>query len=163
MAAVDAARNIYWESGWKGGPEFLWFGLERPSYFSCLQGTGAMFYEKTALEYDRRGRVLAQLNSSGFEKSSADSFCLARQDPEANGPAGREQLRRVCEALPDLDFIALLTEVPGTRPITWDAPAPQYVVVESSSHGGGALEPSRRHYLYSCGEFRSNSSISAGG
>jgi len=57
-----------------GGVEMLWLRLGRPSYFSCLQGTGALFSRGTALAYGHRRSSLFPLKELDFDD------CLERDD-----------------------------------------------------------------------------------
>jgi hypothetical protein len=148
---VKGARNIYWEEG----VEFLWFDLRRPSYFSITQGTGSMFYQETALEYARRGGVLALLNTRDFGRRG-DVDTIPKQDPNADGPTSVAQLERVCRALPDLDLLVLLTDLPEVQRLVWQAPQPQYLYAKNEK-SGFSLKPFYTYYFYKCSDFRANS------
>lgn len=121
VAALEG-RTVYWE----GGPEFLWFRLRQPSYFSCYQAAGAMFFRETAMEHARRAAVLRGLNTADFS-TKADDFCPQRADPLYEGPASVLQLQEVCRALPELDALVLRADLPDVPHLRWrpgfDVPA----------------------------------------
>lgn len=152
MALIDGARNVYWEEG----VEFLWFDLHKPSYFSISQGSGAMFYRGTALEYVRRGETLALLNTRDFGNPSYRAEALPKQDPDAEGPTSAAQLEQVCRALPDLDLLVLLTDVPAAPRLVWHTPVPQYLDLRDRK-GITSIEPFSAYYFYKCSDFRASS------
>lgn len=117
---MGAARNVYFE---EIGTEvnLMWFVLRRSPYYSCVQASGVMFYEKTAAEYRRRATALRELNLNGF-----GGFCWPRANADWHGPTGIWQLIEVCQRLPDLDMLFLLTKVPDYDPPSWKAPAYQW-------------------------------------
>jgi hypothetical protein len=143
-ALLGSARNVYWEDG----VELLWFRLRMPSYYSCDQGTGAMFYRRTALEYARRGRGLASLNTDDFVDDSGD-VCPLKADTNAVGPKSRQQIVAACDALPDLDMIVLMSKVNDLPAPFWDAPAPQY-----RNLADGRYQKADRYYFYDCRKLR---------
>jgi hypothetical protein len=136
--------NTYWE----GSFELLWLKLRRPSYYSCVQGTGSMFYPGTAHEYHRRGAALSGLDTADFARD-ADGDCTPKQNPLAYGPATRDQLVAACRALPDLDTLVLLHAVPGATGATWQSPVP-YVL------RGAGFVPAKisTFHKYRCAELR---------
>jgi hypothetical protein len=141
---VADSGNLYWEAG----VEFVWFKLKRPSYYSCLQGTGAMFYAGTALEYQRRSKALAGLNTRDFAESSEDP-CVPKLNPEQRGPVRKEQLTVSCQALPELDTVILTQAIPGVKHTSWQSPVPQILP------GKEGPEQVTVFYRYSCSNFRS--------
>ncbi len=107
-AFVAGSRNIYWEAGLK----LFWFKLARPSYYSCQQGSGIMFYKGTAMEYQRRSRGLSVLNSMDFS-DSGESLCFSLTGQR--GAASKHELELACQALPELDAIVLSYPASGVR------------------------------------------------
>ncbi|WP_374572695.1 hypothetical protein [Phenylobacterium sp.] len=143
---VGPARNIYWE----GGPEVLWLKLRRPSYYSCLQGAGAMFYRQTATTFHARLEALKGLGSrevaGGF-----DRFCAFKGMPPKPSPPTREALAATCRRLPDLDELVLVRAAPGLAARSWAAPTSEELP------GRNELYPSERvsrFYAYDCKDFR---------
>jgi len=147
LSVIENARNVYWE----GGFDYSWFGLRRPSYFSCVQGTGSMFYEATALEYLRRGRALSSLNTVDFS-STGSGHCLPRQRPGVHSGIDRDTLRRACLALPELDLIALLNDVPGAPSLSWKLPftLPVYQTIA----GRATRTDHDRFHFFRCADLR---------
>jgi hypothetical protein len=133
---------------WEGNFELLWLKLRRQSYYSCVQGTGSMFYPGTAHDYHRRGVALSALDTADFARDAAGD-CTPKQNPRADGPASRDQLVTACRALPDLDTLVLLHAVPGAAAATWQSPVP-YVRVAAD------LVPEKitTFHKYQCAELR---------
>jgi fumarate reductase subunit D len=146
---ASGTGNVYWEAG----IELVWLKLRRPSYYSCLQGTGAMFYSGTALEYQRRSEGLSGLGTTDFAEDRS-SFCYPKQSPSANGPVVREQLVASCKALPDVDTVVLIQPVLGATHEFWRAPV-------SAASMGESREPIM-FYKYECADFRRSPFASGG-
>jgi len=144
---LAGANNIYWEGS--PGMELIWLNLKRPSYYSCLQSAGAMFFRGTALEYQRRTQSLRQLNNYDFTDESG-GICPSKAKPGATDPVRKEQLRMVCRTLPELDTVILAKPVPGTSVPQWKAPRS----AEFSRHGVRQIERINRYYRYNCSEWR---------
>ena len=115
---ISDARRIYWEQGL----DLLWFGLHYPSYYSCVQRTGAMFYRDVANEYSRRSAGLHVLNTTDFADDD-DGLCYPKEKLDEFGPTNRGQMAKACRELPDLELIVLTRKVPGTPYRSWQAPA----------------------------------------
>ncbi|HEY2177192.1 MAG TPA: hypothetical protein VGH15_01295 [Caulobacteraceae bacterium] len=145
-AFLAGAGTTYWEG--ELGLELLWFRVGAPNYYSCLQGTGAMFYSGTAADYDRRGRILRTLNTRDFADDEK-GMCESKIRPKAFGPTSRAQLAIACRALPDLDTFILDRPVPGAAARVWRAPAAQ-AYYEST----GAVTKVATFYRYSCADLR---------
>lgn len=141
---VDGYNNIYWEDGL----ELLWFKLDRPDYYSCLQGTGTMFFRGTAMEYERRSSGLAGLDTADFDDLGSFSPCPRKHDPKERGPKNPAQLAAACRALPDLDAMVLMERVPGTDPAVWHAPAAEIVLRHNRP------VQITTFYRYRCADFR---------
>lgn len=112
-------KNIYWE----GGPELLWLKMQKPSFYSCAQGAGIMFYRGTAIEHRRRSLILRQLNTKDFYEEPT-GHCYQKADPEAEGEASADVLASVCRDLPELDRLVLQSKIKASR--TLDAPYEQW-------------------------------------
>ncbi|MGC9370876.1 MAG: hypothetical protein ACP5DX_15160 [Paracoccaceae bacterium] len=148
LSALVGDRATYWEQG----AELLWFKLKRPSFYSCLQGAGIMFYRSTALEYARRREIVSQLNTDDFDPYG-DRLCRPDAEPEAREAPTAERLAAVCRALHELDLIVLRRPVDGVAGTPWRAPAPMPVETGGRRRQVPDDDPYRFHF-YSCGELR---------
>lgn len=147
---IVQGRQTYWE----GGLDMLWYKLREPSFYSCDQGAGMMFYRETAMEYQRRGEVLSTLNTREFAKK-AFGLCLQKADPEATGPTTPEQLTHVCRELPELDLMVLETDVAGAPRRKWASPVSVPVAADAAAMRGGdagADDVAGDYYIYDCAE-----------
>ncbi|MBX9698778.1 MAG: hypothetical protein K2X74_05040, partial [Acetobacteraceae bacterium] len=141
---LDGAGKTYWD----GGLPLFWFKLRQPHYWSCVQGSGLMFYRDTALDYDRRTQGLAALNTQDFSPTTR-SLCPPMRHPGEDGPRGVAQLAEACRALPDLDSIVLPVALAGAPSLEWRPPVP----FTRSSLAGQRSEHLSFH-LYRCAELR---------
>jgi hypothetical protein len=140
---VGEDANLYWDDS----PEILWFKLGRSSYYSCLQGAGAMFYRGTATDYARRGQALAGLNVHRFRQDS-EHVCHQNAPPPSDGPLSIEDIRRACRALPDLDGVVLGVDAPGASAQTWTSPAARHYFSYPK------VETVQNFYKYMCRDLR---------
>lgn len=143
-AFMAGSRNIYWD----GELRLLWFNLERPSYYSCQQGSGIMFYRGTALEYQRRSRGLSVLSTRDFSDSE-ESMCFTKPLTGQRGAASRHELELACQALPELDAIVLSYPVSGVRFSIWEAP-----VEREDRENSNMTSNFKTYYKYLCEDFR---------
>lgn len=143
-AFAGGNQNIYWD----GGLELLWFKLAHPSYYSCPQGTGAMFYKGTAMEYVRRSRALSVLNSHDFSESDKH-ICFTKPFPGQDGATSSEALKLACQALPELDAIVLPYPIAFVRSANWLAPVEREYRASSNR-----ISYFKNYYKFSCGDFR---------
>jgi hypothetical protein len=144
---LPADASVYWE----GGLEMLWLRLRRPSYFSCDQGTGALFYRATAIEYWRQAQNFWPLHPLDF----GSAVCPTLDDSD-NAQRSRADLASVCRREPALDYMVLArpaaaaaADIPAK---TWIAPAKfHYDLVRN-----GQLKrmKTNRFYVYSCADLR---------
>ncbi len=135
--------QVYWEDG----VELLWIKLNRPSYYSCLQGTGLMFFRQTAVEYFRRGAALQALGGRGFEKVVGSS---CEVNTNADAPTDEvASVREVCQTLPDLDAI-VLPRLPkeDREDRVLDLPVLRFVESAKTSYRPGTV------YLFTCSKYR---------
>lgn len=149
LALISASKNIYWESG----RAYLWFNLQHTSYFSYLQCVGSMFYQGTANEEVRRSKFLSQLDTSDFANDRNNAF--PKQDFDKNGPTSIDQVKDVCQDLPELDLIVLFTKVPDAQPVEWTAPVQQYSN-QVNNAGIPSLMPETHYYFYQCRSLRNH-------
>jgi hypothetical protein len=144
-AVLPANASVYWE----GGLEFLWLRMHRPQYFSCEQGTGALFFRQTALEWQRRAESIWPLRTLDFMPRD---FLCPTLDNREKGQSTRADLADFCRANPGLDEVILMQPVDGVEAKIWTAPMPysQVHVVD----GQRAVYEANRFYVYGCSELR---------
>lgn len=143
------AGTTYWEGG---GVEILWFKAQKPDYYSCLQGSQAVFFRPQALEWSKRQSVLRPLNTEDFDHSP----CGPKENPEANGPSSRDQIAAACRARPELDTIILNHPVNGLPTKSWTSQAYQEVLEHNpdNRNARGNLVKIYTFYRYSCADLR---------
>jgi hypothetical protein len=141
---LPANGPVYWE----GGVELLWLRLERPNYYSCTQGTGAMFHRGTAMEFQHRTESFWALRTSDFQ-----GLLLCPNLDEVDKPSRtREDLAEVCRREPKLDYLVLTRAVDGIEPKIWNSPVPfRYLTVVAKAPK--VLETGR-FFGYSCSRLR---------
>lgn len=139
----DPAAMVYWE----GGVDLLWLHWRRPDFFSCLQGTGALFSRPTAFAYRDRARAMAPLRTLDFAEPP---LCPAFPGvPVGPRPAA---LRAACAALPRLDDIVLTRPVPGVAARIWTPPVPFTAL--RPIEGRLMLWRADRFFVYACQKIR---------
>ncbi|MBD3666201.1 hypothetical protein H9Q16_19885 [Sulfitobacter sp. TSTF-M16] len=109
--------GIYWEDG----AGLMWTKVRKPLFYSCKQRSGTLFYREQAIEHERRGQLLAPLNTFDFTQIPPGR-CPAPADPDATGPADANAVKEVCKAVPELDHIVLHNPVEGLEMDRWDLP-----------------------------------------
>ncbi|WP_158091062.1 hypothetical protein [Marivita geojedonensis] len=151
IRALLSGRTVYWEDG----TDILWFKIRKPSFYSCTQGAGVMFYRDTALEFSRRGEILRNLNTSDFAVDD-DENCLQRSIPIAEGPTSPDQIKAACSALSELDVMVLHASVPGVPHQSWrppfSVPPSGFVVDEPASlrNRFNMHESDGLYHIYDC-------------
>jgi hypothetical protein len=143
-ALLPSGASVYWESGL----EMLWLRLKRPSYFSCDQGTGALFYRDTAMAYKRRASSFWPLRIGDFNQLDTCVSLDTRPKPERN----RKGLQNLCAREPGLDYVILAQPLDGVTPKVWKSPV-RFQDLQSSA-GKFFARVTDRFYIYSCGEMR---------
>jgi hypothetical protein len=103
-AVIPAAENVLIVPMRKAAG-FIWFTLDRPSYLSVDQSAGVVFSRATAMEVERRARVLLPIGEPDYEILNL----IARDDksgkPEdSSRPLTRDNLAAIC-ADPVLGFV----------------------------------------------------------
>lgn len=143
-ALLPAGASVYWENGF----EMLWFRFNRASYFSCAQGTGAMFYRQTAMVYKHRTESFLPLYTADFDKLDTCAAIGPRPKPERN----RKGLQNICIREPELDYLVLSSPLDGVTPRIWKSP----VLFQYVENRAGVDTPflADRFYIYSCGSVR---------
>ena len=140
QAFAPASATIYWS----GGLELLWLHLKQPSYFSCAQGAGVIFFRGTALAFAHRHESLrfeppkSELCSSGLTKTAV----LVSDD----------ELRRACRREPALDYIILPDDLPGLWDRWWQPPVQNWQI--ALHDGRPAARIVARYYRYPCAALR---------
>jgi hypothetical protein len=139
-ALLPAKASVYWE----GSVETLWLGLRHSSYFSCDQGTGAVFNRDTAMAYRHRSDSFWRLRTGDFQQSDAcASFTPAlAADRTAIGLAG------LCAREPGLNYLILSAPLDGAPARTWRAPV-RYEDIHMSD-GRYYARVTDRFYIYAC-------------
>jgi hypothetical protein len=142
-ALLPADKSIYWE----GDVRVPWFVLRRPSYFSCAQGTGALFFRGTAMDYRHRFDSFERLQTLDFGQ---ETTCPAFPKPKIS-PNTRDDLASVCGNEPGLGALVLTHPVNNADGQMWVSPA-EY---EDARPGGSQWQVSSTHwfFVYSCANF----------
>ena len=143
-ALLPGQKPVYWE----GDVRVPWFVLHRPSYFSCAQGTGALFFRGTAINYQHRYETFEQLRTFDFAQELA---CPLPPGPDT-ASFTREALVSVCEREPELGALVLTRPVANVPQLVWDSP----VRFEDVRPIGGKLRvfTTDRFFVVSCADVR---------
>jgi hypothetical protein len=134
--------SIYWERG----VELLWLRLKRPSYFSCGQGTGAVFFRDTAANFQHRTESFWLLRTADFD----DSDLCPSLDRTKKLDRTRDDLKAVCAREPGLDYLVLLEPVENTERKIWISPVPLKLVRIAKGKAQVIIYQTDRFYIYSC-------------
>ena len=131
--------TVYWNSG----VDILWVRLRRPSYYSCTQGAGVMFFRDTAIAHQHRGE------SFRFDQPKSDR-CPYLHGGDASATEG--DLRRACIREPQLDYIVTPQQMAGIPSREWVSPVSfQYV---QDVEGSLKMQNVNHFYRYSCSALR---------
>jgi hypothetical protein len=144
VSLMPDSSEVYWE----GGFIVPWFVLKRSNYFSCEQGTGALFSRETAIEYQRRFDVFEKLNTLDFVGAP---FCRSKMD-KAHARVDRQQLSEVCNSEGELGALVLLTQIPGALHRIWSPPVSYKFAKEVD--GKTDFYSADRFFIYTCSQFR---------
>ena len=137
--------SVYWD----GEIMAVWAGLRRTSYFDKVQGAGIVFNRNTAIEYDRRAKVIEVINSATRINHSNESIVPMYQ------VIHKEDLAQICgnSAAPAL---VVLTQIVRDVPVqVWRSPRSfsQYFRKSSSALGDRNdifVKSTREFYVYDC-------------
>ena len=132
---------VYWE----GGLELLWLRLRKPSYHSCAQAAGVVFFRGTAMAYRQRSESLPFENGK-FER-------CRKPGADHGARATRDDLRRACAREPGLGHIVLSRPVEGGVPRREWVP-PVKVQDVRIADGGLHVREVARFYAYACDDLR---------
>ncbi len=135
---------VYWE----GDVRVPWFVLKRASYFSCAQGTGAMFFRGTAINYKHRYESFGRIPVLDI---GMGTLCPSSPDM-ATTSLTRENLTSVCRSEPGLGALILLQPAQDAPGRVWVAPA----TFEGFRRVGKEWQrvATDTFYVYSCGSLR---------
>jgi hypothetical protein len=139
-SAIPPQATVYWE----GGLEFLWFAWKRSNYVSCSQGTGAVFFRDTALEYEHRLKSLWPLRTLDFGESDLCSNFGASQKADRT----KADLQSLCAREPSLDYIVLVRPIDDVRAAVWTSAVPLKFI--GTKNGRVSATSTDRFYIYSC-------------
>jgi hypothetical protein len=139
---TETRGGLYWE----GDPSFVWVKLRKPIFYACEQGSGAMFYRGTAMEFARKSADLRQLDTADFG-DNAQLYCPAKMNPAAFGPTA-SAVQQVCRRYPALGLLVLNAPVAGLPGRSWRAPAGKTVM---TARGRRNVD---RFYAYACDGLR---------
>lgn len=131
---IAETEQVYWD-GPSQGALAVWLLLERPSYYSIVQGAGTIFNRDKAIEYKRRYDI--------FKKYlDKEILCATLQTQNLTAlecSTSIEKLGAVCGELPQLGFIVIDQKFPGYPQAEWQIP-------------NGKSE--QTYYLYDCKRLR---------
>lgn len=128
---------------WNDGVDMLWMRLRRPSYYTCTQGAGVMFFRDTAIAHQHRGESLR------FDQPQSDR-CPHLDDVGAS--AMEAELRRACIREPQLDYIVTPQQAIGVPAREWTSPISfQHV---QDVEGSLKVQGINHFYRYSCSALR---------
>jgi hypothetical protein len=135
---------VYWE----GDVRVPWLVLKRSSYFSCAQGTGALFFRGTAVAYQHRYETLKQLRTLDFGQ---ETTCPSPGD-QASYTLYGHQLASICTEEPKLGALVLTRPIVGVPSKEWQAS----VKFEDVRPVDGRLQPfsTDKFFIYSCASVR---------
>jgi len=141
---LPGKEPIYWE----GDVRVPWFVLKRANYFSCTQGTGAMFFRPTAVAYQQRYETFTQMPTLDLGESKA---CPS---PLGMDPASfvRANLATICSKERGLSALVLTRSVLDAPAREWVPPArfEELKQVDGETH----LVSVNKFFIYDCNDFR---------
>ena len=143
-SVLPARKPIYWE----GDVRMPWFVLQRSDYFSCAQGTGALFFRGTAITYQHRYNSLKPLATLDFGQETTCPPAGRLEQPQFN----RSEIKFACEQEPQLGALVLTRPVAEAMGDRWISPAP----FEDVRFINGRLRVFRTDtfFIYPCATFR---------
>jgi hypothetical protein len=139
---LPGSEPVYWE----GDVDVPWFLLRTESYFSCAQGTGALFSRGTAMEFQARFESFQPLDTLDFGPAP---FCPR---PRLRQAPTRAALAEVCDREPGLGGLVLVDDVADAPKKVWVSPVDyEYGKLSDGKPGDFAT---KRFYIYSCAQLR---------
>jgi hypothetical protein len=144
LTALLPQGAVYWD----GDVDVPWLVLKRDSYFSCDQGTGALFNRGTAMTYQHRIERFRSLNTLDFHSAP---FC------PTVGTTGvpavtKDALANVCQRDSGLAAIVLLDDVADAPRHVWISPV-AFPFNDTSTYPPTPTH-SNHFYIYDCSAYR---------
>ncbi len=135
---------------WDGSSEIPWLGSRKPSYVSASQGSGVVFYKKTALEYAKRVNIILPLMDKNPMKSKEISYRLGWRLDKTKF---KQNYANVCQNAEELDYIIATENIAGKPIAHWRSAVP---IVETRILEDGAFEELKNYdfYLHDCDKYR---------
>jgi len=141
QATLEAFLPAGGRVAWDGGIDLLWFRLQRPSHFSCMQASGVVFFRDTAMAF--RDRV----PSFAFQRH--EGRCSGEMSRTTGLPT-RADLEAACRREERLDHIVISTRVEGLAPAaSWMLP-----VARTRPNMIGEPFPAGEVFRYDCAALR---------
>jgi hypothetical protein len=140
VALLPQDASVYWERG----VEVLWLRLRRPSYFSCTQGAGTLFFRGTAIEFQRLSESFWPLRTLNFGRV----ILCPKLDDSDKPNRTRDDLREVCRHEPGLDYLVLTRPAEDAEAKIWIAPARFRDV--RTVNGKSRVFETDQFYVYGC-------------
>lgn len=133
---IQPSQQVYWYGDITGALA-VWILLERPNYFSDIQGAGLIFSREKTVEYRKRGNAFEAL----FFQEGVCSVLNTLNNANRECAPSVETLHEVCSVSPGLAFIILAAKVDAYAEAEWDFEDTAAAMV-------------RRNYLYRCESLR---------
>jgi hypothetical protein len=133
---IQPGQQVYWH-GDTTSALAVWLLLERPNYYSYVQGAGLIFNRDKTLEYQKKSQPFKMMF---FQEGVCAAMNTLNQSHEECAPS-LETLKEVCADSPQLDFIILGAAVENYAEAKWN-------FQDSSSGAAG------NHYLYRCARLK---------
>jgi hypothetical protein len=112
-SAIPAGENVFVPSSYYSAA-FTWFTLQRPSYLTVDQSSGAIFSRDSSIEIRRRSQVLLPLEQPDWRLMSGRESRRGKLEARA-APLTRERLEQICRD-PALNFVVAQEDV-GFEPL----------------------------------------------
>ncbi len=139
---------------WDASSEISWIGARRSSYVSTQQGCGALYNNRTALEYAKRVHAVLPLMDGKPLGSKKAGFIMDRGFDKNKFAANYPE---ACRKADELDYIVSTVNIPNRSIAHWHSPTPlsKIRVLED-----GTFEEIMDYdfYLYDCGEYHATKS-----
>jgi hypothetical protein len=135
---------------WDGSSQIPWFGAERLSYISAHQGSGAVFHQETALEYEKRVNSILCLLDQNPLKSAEIGYKLTWRIDQKKFKANYS---KVCRDAEGLDYIVSPIDVQGRWTARWHSAVPMENV-QFFLNDTFERTSDQDFYLYDCSDYK---------